>query len=178
MKILTVCVLGWAMMALTKAAAFPGEIAEDDQTGNSDLVKRYWYCSSGWTYINGACFQYVSNHMTWDMAEKHCQSMGAHLASVQSIYEYHEMQKMTAPHGYKETWIGGYQTAKVNVWFWTDGDKFEFLHWCKGEPNNLDQAQHCLQMNHSAEKCWDDVGCDAHLPSICVKRGSGWGVVL
>ncbi|XP_067381562.1 type-2 ice-structuring protein-like [Channa argus] len=175
MKILTVCVLGWAMMALTKAAAFPGEIAEDDQTENSDLVKRYLFCSSGWTKINGACFRYVPKPMTWANAEKHCQSMGGHLASVQSIDEYHEMYKITTLHGYKETWIGGSDAQQENVWFWTNGDKFEFTNWCKGEPNNLDKSQHCLQMNHKGKKCWDDVRCNTHRPSICANRG--WGLV-
>ncbi|XP_067380525.1 type-2 ice-structuring protein-like [Channa argus] len=164
MKILTLSALLCAMMALTRAAE------------NSDLVGRYLYCHHGWTEINGACFHYVPKPMTWAKAEKHCQSMGGHLASVQSIYEYHEMQKLTVPHGYKLTWIGGSDAQEENVWFWTNGDKFAFTNWCKGEPNNLNKSQHCLQMNHSAEKCWDDVGCVAHRPSICANRG--WGLVV
>ncbi|XP_067379979.1 galactose-specific lectin nattectin-like isoform X2 [Channa argus] len=161
MKILTVCVLSWAMMAQTRTAE------------NSDLVKRYLFCSSGWTKISGACFYYVNRPVTWAKAEMICQSLSAHLASVHSIHEYHEIQKLTSPYGNKETWIGGSDAQQENVWFWIDGEKFLYTNWCKGEPTK--GLQHCLQINHTAKKCWDNLECQAQRPFVCVKRG--WGVV-
>ncbi|KAK2863335.1 hypothetical protein Q5P01_002868 [Channa striata] len=145
MKILTVCALGWAMMALTKAAAFPGETAPDDQTESSDLDKRRLFCSSGWTKINGGCFQFFSTPTTWAKAEKHCQSVGGHLASVKSERDYDQMRKLT---GNKPTWIGGSDAQEESVWLWRDGETFVYTKWCKGEPNNFKGSQHCLAMNH------------------------------
>ncbi|KAF3698122.1 Type-2 ice-structuring protein Type II antifreeze protein [Channa argus] len=176
MKIVTVFVLGCAILALTRAAAPPeDEEAEDNQRGSSDLVKRYLLCCNGWTNIEGACFQYVSKKMTWAKAEKNCQTMGAHLASVKSEKEYHEIQKLTAPYGNKETWIGGSDAQEENEWLWADGEKFVYTNWCKDQPSNYQQLQHCLQMNFQEKKCWDDHKCDTLLPSICVKRGCGVG---
>ncbi|XP_067380203.1 ladderlectin-like isoform X2 [Channa argus] len=161
MKILIVCVLGWAMMALSRAAE------------NHDLVKRYLFCHTGWTKINGACFKYVSTPMTWARAEKKCLTMGAHLASVENQHEYHEIQKMTAPYGYKQTWVGGSDAQENNIWFWTDGVKFIYTKWCRGEPNNFWGSQHCLSINYTGRKCWGDMGCKAPRPFICEKRGFG-----
>ncbi|KAF3698118.1 Type-2 ice-structuring protein Type II antifreeze protein [Channa argus] len=175
MKILIVCVLGCAMVGLTKAAAPPGEEAKDDKTEKTDLVKRYLFCHSGWTKINGACFKYVSQHLTWAKAEKNCQTMGGHLASVESKKEYLKIQKLTSPNGYRETWIGGSDAQEENVWLWVDGEKFVYTNWCKGEPSNFRGKQHCLAMNHTVKKCWDDVECYFHRPSICARRG--WGLV-
>ncbi|KAK2863301.1 hypothetical protein Q5P01_002834 [Channa striata] len=165
MKIPTVFVLGFAVMALARAAQ------------KNDLAKRYWWCSSGWTYIGGACFKYVPTAMTWAIAENNCRSMSSHLASVQSIDEYHSIQKMIADatHEYKQTWIGGSDAQHDGVWLWSDGETMKFTKWCKGEPNNRQGSQHCLQMNHGDQKCWDDSECNVHLPSVCVQRGSFWG---
>lgn len=47
--------------------------------------------------------------------------MGATLASVHSIEEYHEIQSVTATYGYKQTWIGGSDAQEVIM------DKYEAL---------------------------------------------------
>ncbi|GLD46005.1 ladderlectin-like protein [Lates japonicus] len=55
-------------------------------------------------------------------------------------------------------------------WTWSDGSPFNYLNWCGGEPNNAGGNQHCLQVNHGAEKCWDDYQCNTRKPSVCVKK--------
>ncbi|KAK2863304.1 hypothetical protein Q5P01_002837 [Channa striata] len=172
MKILTVCVLGFAVMALVRAAAFEKKRAKNDQTESSDLVKRYLHCSWGWTYIDGACLKYVPKPMTWGRAERNCRSMGAHLASVLNINKYHAIQNMIADatHDYKEAWIGGSDAQHEGVWLWSDGETMQFTNWCPGEPNNALGSQHCIQMNYGDQKCWDDQRCETHLPSVCAQR--------
>uniref|UniRef100_A0A3Q2R299 C-type lectin domain-containing protein n=1 Tax=Fundulus heteroclitus TaxID=8078 RepID=A0A3Q2R299_FUNHE len=66
-------------------------------------------CPPGWSPIKNRCFRYVPKPMTWARAERHCLSMGAHLASVHCLNEYHQVQSLitTASHVSKETWIGG-----------------------------------------------------------------------
>uniref|UniRef100_A0A669DUH4 Ladderlectin n=1 Tax=Oreochromis niloticus TaxID=8128 RepID=A0A669DUH4_ORENI len=139
-------------------------------TGISDQVNMSSCCPHGWTRFNRRCFVYIPTAMNWAHAERKCRSMGAHLASVHSSSEYHLIQKLTGPYGYKTTWIGGTNASGKHVWSWTDGSCFSYTHWCPGEPNNACGNQHCLQINYSGSKCWDDLQCDSRLPSICARK--------
>ncbi|KAK2811266.1 hypothetical protein Q5P01_000260 [Channa striata] len=161
MKILTVCVLGWVLMASGRAAE------------SSDLLQGSVSCSTGWTRINDACYKYIPTDMSWAKAEINCKSMGAHLASVHSFNEYREIQKMivNATRSDKQAWIGGSNAQEDRVWLWSDGGNFDYANWCPGEPNNYLGLQHCIQINYSGQKCWDDVQCYTSLPSVCAKKG-------
>ncbi|XP_028420438.1 ladderlectin-like isoform X1 [Perca flavescens] len=173
MKMLTVAALLCAMMALTRAAAFKEAEATKDLIVKSHLVKRATSCPSGWSEVNGRCFQYFPTAMTWAKAEKNCQSLGGNLASVHNIFEYREIQRIMATTlsiKSKEAWIGGTDAQEEGVWLWSDSSLFSYQNWCPGEPSNWRGSQHCLQMNFGEGKCWDDVGCSALLPFVCSKK--------
>ncbi|XP_054864042.1 ladderlectin-like isoform X1 [Amphiprion ocellaris] len=160
MRMLTVPTLVYAMLALTPAAAV------------SHLVKRSASCSGRWSEVSGRCFQYIPRSLSWARAERNCESLGGNLASVHNIMEYQEIQRliMTASYGYKETWIGGSDAQEENQWLWSDGTPFIYVNWCPGEPNNHMGEQHCLRINHAAQKCWDDFQCHTPKPSVCAKK--------
>ncbi|XP_035985544.1 ladderlectin-like [Fundulus heteroclitus] len=159
MKLLAVCVLVFSVMAQTRA----------DQ--EVDLVQRS-SCPPGWSPINNRCFRYVPRRMSWARAERYCLSMGANLASVHDLDEYHQVQSLitTATYRSEVTWIGGTNAQETSVWLWSDGSPLHYTNWCHGEPNNDGGYQHCLQMNYSDEKCWDDYICSVRLPSVCAKE--------
>ncbi|XP_049425112.1 type-2 ice-structuring protein-like [Epinephelus fuscoguttatus] len=130
-------------------------------------------CPWGWSECKGHCYRYVSTPMTWASAEKNCQSMGGNLASAHNIREYHAIQDVIfrATRSTTLTWIGGCDLEREHYWFWSDGTSFNYQRWCDGEPNNGGGAgQHCLQMNYSADKCWDDLQCTRQLPSVCARK--------
>ncbi|XP_005460683.1 ladderlectin isoform X1 [Oreochromis niloticus] len=175
MKMFPVCVFVCAVMILTHAAGeyfLPEGRTATNQTVKRHLVKRSSDCPGGWTMLRGRCFLYVPRRFTWAIAERNCLSMGANLASVHSSTEYHMIQHLIviASHDYQETWIGGSDAQEEKAWFWSDGTAFRYSNWCRGEPNNYRHNQQCLQINHSGSKCWDDVGCQVHRPSVCVKK--------
>ncbi|KAM4564442.1 type-2 ice-structuring protein-like isoform 2-T2 [Fundulus diaphanus] len=169
MKLLAVCVLVFSVMARTRANPIQDDGSTDQE--EVDLVQRS-SCPSGWSPINSRCFHYVPKPMTWARAEKNCLSMGAHLASVHDLDEYHQVQSLitTATHGSKETWIGGTNAQETSIWFWSDGSPLHYTNWCHGEPNNYMGRQFCLLMNYSGEKCWDDQRCSVRHPSVCAKK--------
>ncbi|XP_029029226.3 type-2 ice-structuring protein-like [Betta splendens] len=170
MKLLMLCAL-LCVVALTRAA----EIGADKQVQQNDedvsqLEKRTTFrCSSGWTKYSGRCFHFVPRPLTWGQAEKNCQAMGGHLASLKNKEEYFWVQHFINyyTHTSPLTWIGGSSRAGDTTWLWSDGNSFSFTFWCQGEPNYPD-TQHCLQMNDSDKKCWDNFQCNARLPSVCV----------
>ncbi|XP_008434295.1 ladderlectin-like isoform X1 [Poecilia reticulata] len=130
-------------------------------------------CPSGWMPINNRCFLYVPNDMTWANAEKNCLSMGANLASVHNRDEYRWVQNLIAAAGYgsKVAWIGGTDGQQESTWFWSDGSRMIYTNWCPGQPDNgLGSQQHCLQMNFTDKKCWDDCWCHYPRSSVCAKK--------
>uniref|UniRef100_A0A3Q1GKV4 Type-2 ice-structuring protein-like n=1 Tax=Acanthochromis polyacanthus TaxID=80966 RepID=A0A3Q1GKV4_9TELE len=172
MKTLSVCLLLCAVMTLTRAAAVQEAAAKNNQVAKSHLFKRSAACSGGWSEFNGRCFRYVPKAMKWATAEKNCQALGGHLASVRDATEYSVIQKLilTASYGHNPTWIGGSDAQQEGTFLWTDGTPFHYTSWCPGEPNNNMWNQHCIQMNYGNSKCWDDQKCWVYLPSVCGKN--------
>uniref|UniRef100_A0A3B5R1K5 C-type lectin domain-containing protein n=1 Tax=Xiphophorus maculatus TaxID=8083 RepID=A0A3B5R1K5_XIPMA len=122
-------------------------------------------CPSGWTLINSRS-EVISNNI------RNCLSMGANLASVQDLNEYNQIQIIitAAGHGAKQAWIGGTNAQEESIWLWSDGSRFNYTHWCSGQNNNDGGNQRCLQINYSGAKCWDDLGSNHNLPSVCAKK--------
>ncbi|XP_039883225.1 type-2 ice-structuring protein-like isoform X5 [Simochromis diagramma] len=166
MKKLTACAIFCAIIALTMAAKPRDKAEEFLAPAKSRVVKRSTDCPRGWTWISGRCFRYVPALMNWANAEINCLYMGANLASVHSSWEYREIQRLTAPYGYTEAWLGGTDAPNEGIWLWSDGSRFNYRRWCSWEPNNM-FFQHCLQMNYRGSKCWDDLWCNYHRPSVC-----------
>ncbi|XP_035985184.1 ladderlectin [Fundulus heteroclitus] len=156
-------------MAQTRADPIQDDGSTDQE--EVDLVQRS-SCPPGWSPIKHRCFHYVSKPMTWARAEIHCLSMGANLASVHDMKEYHQVQSLITMATYKfgRTWIGGTNAQETRVWLWSDGSPLHYKNWCRRQPDNSWGRQHCLQMNYSGEKCWDDQRCSVRLPSVCAKE--------
>uniref|UniRef100_A0A3B3CUM0 C-type lectin domain-containing protein n=1 Tax=Oryzias melastigma TaxID=30732 RepID=A0A3B3CUM0_ORYME len=112
---------------------------------------------------------YFSTRKTWAQAEKFCRSIGGNLASVRNRLENKMLLRLIKKKEgrYTPTWIGGSDAQTNGIWFWSDGTNYQYTNWCRGEPNNDRQRQHCLQMN---KRCWDDLECFKVRPFICVKR--------
>ncbi|XP_031161844.1 type-2 ice-structuring protein-like isoform X1 [Sander lucioperca] len=181
---LTVSLLVCAMMALTTAGdasnytdvtsnytdvasinTYYASNNTDDTSINTDGPS----CPASWNKHNDRCFLYVPRALDWADAEKNCLSLKGNLASVHSVEEYQFIQTMITQqsHGNPITWIGGTDSQKNNVWFWSDGRPFYFTFWCAGEPNNGGGNQNCIEMNYGVHNCWDDVQCSSTLPSVC-----------
>ncbi|XP_038164190.1 galactose-specific lectin nattectin-like isoform X2 [Cyprinodon tularosa] len=170
MKLLVLCVLVFSEMAWVGADPVPNDGSADEDP--MDLVQRSASCSSGWSEYNGNCYHYVSMPLDWASAEKHCMSMGGHLASVHNLREYHQIQNVIrmATYGSGLTWVGGSNAQKTSIWLWSDGSQFHYTNWCRGQPNNLGRGQHCLEINLDAAKCWNDRQCGERRPSVCAKK--------
>lgn len=111
----------------------------------NDLMGKKQSCPLGWSQFNGRCFRYFFSHITWAQAEvissqillsykrnilwlilckkfisllqRHCLSLNANLASIQSHSEYIYIQRLIRESGggSGETWIGGSDAEEVSV---------------------------------------------------------------
>ncbi|OYW74079.1 MAG: hypothetical protein B7Z37_19215 [Verrucomicrobia bacterium 12-59-8] len=80
---------------------------------------------------NGHYYQVVSDRMNQSNAQKHAQSLGAHLATINSQAEQDWMNRVLPPFLKQVSqWmatIGG--VREKGVWQWVTGEPFEFTRW-------------------------------------------------
>ncbi|XP_037614357.1 ladderlectin-like isoform X4 [Sebastes umbrosus] len=174
---LTVSLLVCAVMALTRAAAV-AEAEPGERTGpliqevKSHMVKRYSLCPSDWTDSSGRCVLYFPLSKTWSNAERYCQDYGGNLASVHNLNDQQFIQSviLSITEKYPEAWLGGYDAQQEGTWFWSDGTPFKFDYWDKGQPDNNRGTGHCLVMNYSARRKFDDQPCYVAKPFVCARK--------
>uniref|UniRef100_A0A672YGE4 C-type lectin domain-containing protein n=1 Tax=Sphaeramia orbicularis TaxID=375764 RepID=A0A672YGE4_9TELE len=125
-------------------------------------------CAPGWTSFGNNCYMFNSVAKDWADAERTCVSRGANLASIHSPQEYAFIRDLvyTVTGVHKRTWIGGSDASKEGVWLWSDGSKFDFKGWAKGEPNNLGQ-EHCMEINLG--DFVNDAKCKVKNSFLCAK---------
>ncbi|XP_074479551.1 ladderlectin-like [Sebastes fasciatus] len=176
-KMLTVSLLVCAVMVLTRAAAVP-EAEPGERTGpliqevKSHMVKRSLPCPTNWTEWSGHCFLYVPNRMKWADAERYCQDYGGNLPSVHNLDEYNFIQSviLSVTKKYPEAWLGGTDAQEEGLWLWIDGKPFMYDYWDRGQPDNNYGNGHCLVMNYSARRKFDDQPCYVAKPFVCARE--------
>ncbi|KAK6327412.1 hypothetical protein J4Q44_G00030570 [Coregonus suidteri] len=164
---LTISLLLCAALALSQATGAKG--AEEGVVATAAENRNQ--CSTGWFQYESRCFMFIETARTWPLAERHCVSLGANLASVHSSAEYQFLQVVVGckAGGFSPTWVGGYDAVQDRLWFWSDGSKFDYQNWKKGEPNNSGGREPCMVMNWGDEYRWNDISCGNSFPSVCSK---------
>ena len=105
---------------------------------------------------------------TWEDAESVCQSqtwggVQGHLASVHS----EEENIFVASLAIEGLWLGLNDLHKEGQWSWTDGTSLGYSNWARGEPNNVGNNEHCMELPKSTDKQWNDGGCTSQRRFVC-----------
>uniref|UniRef100_UPI0037E715A6 ladderlectin-like n=1 Tax=Semicossyphus pulcher TaxID=241346 RepID=UPI0037E715A6 len=123
-------------------------------------------CPRDWFSFGSHCFKVVKNPVSWIRAEEHCNSLGAHLASVSNHQEYAFLQQITRMAGLSSAWLGGFNLQ--GRWMWIDREGFYYSYW------------HCLFSPHSnpciylaTNSGWINTPCGLSLPFICSRNPFG-----
>ncbi|XP_077081601.1 galactose-specific lectin nattectin-like [Siphateles boraxobius] len=125
-------------------------------------------CPATWRKFGLQCYKHVCHQTTWIAAERNCQSLGANLASV-SNKPVNDFLRSLLPSPSTRAWIGGHDAVEEGEWLWSDGTVFSYTNWCSWQPDNYKGAEHCLEINFSSNRCWNDECCSTSLSYICVK---------
>ncbi|XP_026188593.1 galactose-specific lectin nattectin-like isoform X2 [Mastacembelus armatus] len=127
-------------------------------------------CPPGWTQFGDNCYIFYFNAKDWADAEVSCISVGGNLASIHTQDQYNFVTEMISRStgSAARTWIGGHDAVKEGVWLWSNGEKFDFTFWAKGEPNNVGQNEDCLELNYQGKP--NDCDCKFKNPYVCSMR--------
>ncbi|XP_053703779.1 galactose-specific lectin nattectin-like [Synchiropus splendidus] len=126
-------------------------------------------CPSGWSQYGCSCFKFFGGGKRWADAELDCIKQGGNLASIHSDAEHQFVRDLirSSSGGNKRTYVGGHDLHKEGLWAWSDGSKFSFPGWHKGEPNNHGRGEDCMELNFHYGG--NDIPCNLARPYVCSK---------
>lgn len=138
-----------------------------------------WSVSDGG---NGHSYQIVTVPwgLTWEEAKKTAEKSGGYLATITSQAENNFIYKLICKNKALwlidvsgngcGPWIGGYKTE--GTWKWSTGEKFKYVNWASGEPNNYKGSEDamCFYRPGMTDKpFWNDISKDTVLPACIVE---------
>jgi len=86
-------------------------------------------------------YEIIKEALTWEEANKRCQEMGGHLATITSQSEEEQLIAMAEAAEIDFIWLGGYTSYDDdgNVFgHWVTGEDFVYEAWCVDEPSRVD----------------------------------------
>ena len=129
-----------------------------------------------WEYLNGKCYQLITEQKTWQEAQDHCKTLSAKLAEPQSPCEsdlLHYFFQIERPRSATENiaWIGINDIGTENTFVFASNDQpVPYKYWHVGEPNNEEQED-CVHLYYkSGNGKWNDLQCDWKKWFICEIR--------
>ncbi|XP_042155908.1 galactose-specific lectin nattectin-like [Oncorhynchus tshawytscha] len=168
---------------LLLSAAFALGDAKSEEMGakeKRELQSRSSSCPLGWHRYGTRCYYYIPNLANWPEAEHYCLLFGGNLASVHSLSQYNFLQSViqSSANGAQRTWIGANDAIKEGHWLWSDGSRFSYQNWGKGQPSNHNHGagsdntngrEHCMEMI-GGDFGQNDSACWMQLPFMCSRK--------
>jgi hypothetical protein len=100
--------------------------------------------------FNGHHYAICTEQKTWHMARDYSESLGGHLARIESREELEfviALKKNVKATGF--FWIDGSDETTENDWRFSDGRQMSFTAWKPGEPNDGFNGEHHLVLDDS-----------------------------
>ncbi|XP_008575873.1 PREDICTED: C-type lectin domain family 4 member K [Galeopterus variegatus] len=159
---------------IDKASAFNAKVRglQSSLENISKLLKQQsdilQMVSQGWKYFRGNFYYFSHIQKTWYSAQQFCVSRESHLTSVTSESEQEFLYKSA---GEVFHWIGLTKAGSEGDWYWVDDTPFDKVQsvrfWIPGEPNNVGNNEHCVNIKVSSLQSWNDAPCDNKYLFIC-----------
>ncbi|XP_036424671.1 galactose-specific lectin nattectin-like [Colossoma macropomum] len=129
-------------------------------------------CPCEWSAHGSRYFKYFKSPLPWIDAEFECLKHGANLASVHNNEENVFLKNFIkeATGSLTRTWLGGHDAVAEGKWLWSDGSKMSFQDWDKGQPDNYNSKEHCLEINYGGFQQWNDLPCTDSMPFVCALK--------
>lgn len=114
----------------------------------SDLLKQQ---ETELATYQGHSYLCVDSGVTWEEAKAYCESMGGHLACINTEEEQNFITSVIKTGGKYQYWIGGYATA--DGYAWVTGEEFDYTNWDVNEPagTGLTAGGTCLEILRTAD---------------------------
>ena len=89
------------------------------------------------TTYNGHTYQLFNKTMNWIDAEKYCEGVGGHLATITTDAEQNTIQNLISLNNTCDYyWLGANDAEHEGDWIWVTGEEFKYTNFGIGAPNN------------------------------------------
>ncbi|XP_062990565.1 snaclec coagulation factor IX/factor X-binding protein subunit A-like [Elgaria multicarinata webbii] len=127
-------------------------------------------CPGGWMAYQNHCYGVFYEKLTWNAAEKECQSYNGHLASILSWAEA-DLVAWHIVSNYKRlgyVWIGLRDRWKVRQFRWADDSPVKYTAWTEFEPVFLTLSKYCVFLiDFKGYKEWSTASCQEPTAYLC-----------
>ncbi|XP_035764282.1 secretory phospholipase A2 receptor-like, partial [Neolamprologus brichardi] len=139
-------------------------------------------CTDGWIKMQSriVCYKIFpeasEKRKTWYEARDYCRAIGGDLVSIHSsadllgTYNYVLQRNYIYNDWHNQYWIGLSAPDPDTGYVWSDISPVNFQNWKDGEPNNKNNAELCVEVEHVyGDKIllWSDVPCEKYNNWIC-----------
>ncbi|XP_062975008.1 hepatic lectin-like [Elgaria multicarinata webbii] len=154
-------------IVLSRGSNLPAEVSKIQK--QLQETKDIFSCGSrsrGWEYFDGRCYYFGNQKVSWGTAKAHCEEQSSKLVVIHEEAKQNFIQSQTRDERY---WIGLSDTDVEGEWKWIDGTDYRtnFKKWRRGEPNNHEKGEDCVQVHTAGE--WNDVPCNYPSFYVCEK---------
>lgn len=139
-------------------------------------------CKDGWYNFGNKCYKFFgslwSQRLSWDMAKKDCDTLGASLVSVHNQDEQDFLTDVLLEAN-TDVWIGLRSIQGGTIFQWSDNTRMDFTYWNSNEPDFHHDHQYlaakptelCVEMEYGENSMgkWNDLFCDGKKGYICQK---------
>lgn len=115
---------------------------------------------------SGHSYQRIDTPVIWLKAKKVCSEQGGHLATITSEEENRFifntlLARHPSPYYF---WLGATDEKKEGEWTWITAERWSYVNWAQGEPNNNRYWEHCLAFmdwgpSRPKKVGWNDLPC-------------------
>ncbi|XP_078610906.1 uncharacterized protein LOC144881610 [Branchiostoma floridae x Branchiostoma japonicum] len=122
-------------------------------------------CHFGYTLSDDYCFKVYQMEETWSRANTTCVNFGGFLAAPKTQDLNDKILNLLEDDSDGHYWIG-LAKSDDGLWHWTDGTAAVFTAWGRGEPNNSDGREGCVELR-TGGRGWNDVPCGSKFHFVC-----------
>lgn len=94
--------------------------------------------------FNNHSYKLFDSGCTQKQAIEICENLSGHLLTITSEEEQTFINSMIEDCTMKNIWLGG--SYVNNEWYWITDEKFTYVNWNDGEPNNVFNSQNAIMM--------------------------------
>ncbi|GAB6021415.1 hypothetical protein CHUAL_004024 [Chamberlinius hualienensis] len=142
---------------------FANSVRTQKELGDVDLG-----CAQSTYLFGNFCYVVSPTFVTYDDAEMLCETGGGILAPIKDNETQAFLNKLRIRKFLHRFWFGLNDRRIEGEWVFSDGSRLSgYSRWHRGEPNNMGNNQHCVNMWLERHLEWDDGDCSKKLLYVC-----------